>query len=170
MGTTVEQLLLPLFAVPEPPPKRVVPVAVPRLKAEQRRYLTGPIIVFNGAWGDTLPAWLREVIPAARLRQVMAELAGEEPEGLASLEEVVAYLYTASLTVPLASEWARVYFWAAARVLPRYGVATAGEFTETALEMQPWGELHLPEYERRECLDRLRQDIRRAVVRQAERR
>ncbi len=37
------------------------------LTAEQRRYLSGPIVLHNPGWADTVPEWLTAAIPAARL-------------------------------------------------------------------------------------------------------
>jgi len=141
-------------------------VRLHRLTAEQRKYLAGPLVMFSRSWGDTLPAWLEEAIPAARLRQIIAEVTGEEPEGLASLEETMAYLYTACLAVPLSREYGKVYFWVASQVLPRYGVVSDSEGLAEQLGMRP-EELRLSDYERREYLDHLRRDIRRGVVRNA---
>ena len=97
------------------------PPAEPTLTAEQRRYLSGPLVLHNSGWADTLPGWLVEVIPLARVAQVAAEVAGEVDPGLATLEEVCAYLYTASLAFPLHRDYAEVYVWATAQVLARQG-------------------------------------------------
>lgn len=141
-------------------------VRLHRLTAEQRKYLAGPLVMHNRSWGETLPAWMEESIPTARLRQVIAEVTGEDPEGMASLEEVMAYLYTACLALPLSQEHGRVYFWVASRVLPRYGMVSNSEGLVEQLGMRP-EELRLSDYERREYLDHLRRDIRRSVVRNA---
>ena len=45
--------------------------------AEQRRYLSGPLVLHNPGWADSVPDWLIAAIPAARLEQVTAEVAGE---------------------------------------------------------------------------------------------
>jgi hypothetical protein len=141
-------------------------VRLHRLTADQKRYLAGPVVMYNRSWGENLPAWMEEAILPARLRQVIAEVTGEEPEGLASLEEVTAYLYTACLAMPLSREYARVYFWVVSQVLLRYGMISNPESLAEQLGIRP-EELCLSNYERSKYLDRLRRDIRRGVVRNA---
>ena len=92
------------------------PATDPRWTAGDRRYLAGPLIVGDPAWGRDTPAWLSEAVQVARLGLV---LAGEHDH--ASEEEAVAYLLAASLAAPLHADWAALYFWVAARVLARWG-------------------------------------------------
>ena len=91
------------------------PAPQPHWTAGDRRYLAGPLIVGDPAWGDDTPAWLRDAVRIARLGLV---LAGEHDH--ASEEEAVAYLMAASLAAPLHPDWAALYFWVAARVLTRW--------------------------------------------------
>ena len=53
------------------------------LTAEQRRYLSGPIVLHNPGWADNLPEWLTAAIPAAsdavRLPRTYTSLAGSLP-------------------------------------------------------------------------------------------
>ncbi len=72
---------------------------------------TDPILVFPGGWGDTLPEWLREAITLERLAMNMKALKGEEMTGTDA--EACAYLYTASLTAPMDSDWAQIYLYIA---------------------------------------------------------
>jgi len=135
------------------------------LTTEQRRYLSGPLVLHNPGWADTLPGWLVEVIPVARAAQVAAEVAGEVEPGLATLEEVCAYLYTASLASPLHRDYAEVYVWATAQVLARQGRAAS---VEAVFEML--GEVGaryqiLTPYQERDVLRPLMRDIRRSVAR-----
>ncbi len=90
------------------------PASEQRWTAGDRRYLAGPLIVGDPAWGADTLAWLRDAVRIARLGLV---LAGEHEH--ASEEEAVAYLMAASLAAPLHADWAALYFWAAARVLAR---------------------------------------------------
>jgi hypothetical protein len=132
-----------------------------RLRAASRRYLEGPIVQHPGGW--EIPRWLRAAIPQARVAQVLAEVAGEEPEGLASLEEALAYLSTASLVAPLHRDAAQMFFWVFGQVGPRYGYA------ESPAEI--YEKIGLPEYDRdlelplhvERDLTQLRRDIRRSV-------
>lgn len=97
----------------------------------------------------------------------------DEYDRMCSLEEVAAYLYTACLSFPLAQEWGNVYFWASDQVMRAHGKLPEGQSIWDI--MDPKGELganhrELNDYERRECLDKLRRDIRRAVVRHGKKR
>ncbi|MFC1937823.1 hypothetical protein ACFLWY_04635 [Chloroflexota bacterium] len=65
--------------------------------------LTGPIIVFPGGWGDTLPEWLKTAITMERMIGNMKALKGEELIGTDA--EACAYLMTVSLTQPMDSDW-----------------------------------------------------------------
>jgi hypothetical protein len=137
----------------------------PPLTAEQRRYLSGPLVLHNPGWADCVPDWLTSAIPAARLNQVIAEIAGEADQPLATLEEVCAYLFTASLAFPLDGDHTAIYLWATAQVLTRQGHAVS---VESVFEMLgEVGVRHqiLSQYQEREVLRALQRDIRRSVAR-----
>ena len=145
----------------------MTPPPEPALTAEQHRYLSGPLVLHNSSWADTLPTWLVEIIPLARAAQVAAELAHEVEPGLATLEEVCAYLYTASLVFPLPHDYAEVYVWATAQVLPRHGRAAS---VEAVFEMLgEAGERYqtLTQHQEHEVLRVLQRDIRWSVARHA---
>jgi hypothetical protein len=75
---------------------------------------TDPILVFPGGWGDTLPEWLKETITLERLVMNMRALKGEEMTGTDA--EACAYLYAASLTAPMGSNWTQIYLYIAGKV------------------------------------------------------
>jgi hypothetical protein len=81
--------------------------------------LTDPIIVFPGGWGDTLPEWLKSTITLERLAVNMKALKGEEMTGTDA--EACAYLYTASLTQPMDSDWTQIYLYIATQTYRRWG-------------------------------------------------
>jgi len=122
----------------------------------EQRYLLGPIVYHPGGWdaGDILPKF----IPQARLELV---LSGEKD--LATLEEALAYLASASLCFPLSSEDAQVMFWLTQEVWARHKLIR---------EDQPVWEMlgHdkpfiLTPYLENEVLNSLRRKLRAAVVR-----
>ena len=136
------------------------PAPQPRWTAGDRRYLAGPLIVGDPAWGGDTPAWLRDAVRIARLGLV---LAGEHEH--ASEEEAVAYLMAASLAAPLHHDWAALYFWVAARVLARWGkVGQEEDFWRLIDAAAPQRTLR-PDQE--DDLHRLLRDIRRGVERHA---
>jgi hypothetical protein len=135
--------------------------------AEQRRYLSGPIVLHNPGWTDTVPKWLTVAIPDARLERVQAEVEDETVRDLATLEEVCAYLYTASLAFPLDRDHAAIYLWATGQVLSRQGRVTS---IESVFEMLGEIGVHhqtLTDYQKHEVLRTLQRDIRRTVTRHA---
>ena len=77
--------------------------------------LTDPIIVMPGGWGDTLPEWIKTRITLERLAENMKELRGEQPTGTDA--EALAYLYTASLTSPMSTEWFNIYMYVFTKVM-----------------------------------------------------
>ena len=101
--------------------------ALPRLNAETLRYLSGPIIAHTGGEG-TVPDWLRQAIPQARL-----DLVGSGEATLATEEEACAYLMTASLAGPLDHNWAGTYIWIANRVCGKHSRMPQGQDFWTAL-------------------------------------
>jgi len=136
------------------------PAAEQRWTAGDRRYLVGPLIVGDPAWGRDTPAWLSEAVRTARLGLV---LAGEHD--LASEEEVVAYLMAASLATPLHHDWAALYFWVAARVLARWGKVGQEEDYWRMIDAAAPQRTLRPDQE--DDLHRLLRDIRRGVERHA---
>jgi hypothetical protein len=68
-----------------------------------------------GGWGDTLPDWIKEAITIERLIENVKHLKGEEPTGTDA--EAVAYLYTASLTAPMDSDWIQIYLYLTRKVM-----------------------------------------------------
>ena len=136
------------------------PAVEQRWTAGYRRYLAGPLIVGDPAWGSDTPAWLCDAVRIARLGLV---LAGEHDH--ASEEEAVAYLMAASLAAPLHHDWAALYFWVAAHVLARWGkVGQEEDFWRMIAASAPQRTLR-PEQE--DDLRRLLRDIRRGVERHA---
>ena len=85
---------------------------------------TDPIIVMPGGWGDTLPDWLKNAITLERLIENMKALKGELMTGTDA--EACAYLYTASLTVPMDSDWSEIYLYVAGKVYEKHRTKESG--------------------------------------------
>jgi hypothetical protein len=147
--------------MPEPPDPPLP------LTAEQRRYLSGPLVLHNPGWADCVPDWLITAIPAARLEQVTAEVAGETERDLATLEEVCAYLYTASLAFPLDRDYTAIFLWSTTQALSRQGRVPSVEVVFEMLGEIGAHDRTLTAYQEREVLRVLRRDIRRSVTRHA---
>ncbi|BCT55306.1 hypothetical protein [Dehalococcoides mccartyi] len=80
--------------------------------------LTDPIIVYPGGWGDSLPEWLKNAITLERLTENMKETKGGQPTGTDA--EACAYLNTASLTMPMDSDWSQIYLYVAGKTYTRW--------------------------------------------------
>jgi hypothetical protein len=79
--------------------------------------LADPIIVMPGGWGADLPDWIREQIQIERMLENMKSIKGEEMLGTDA--EVVAYLFTASLTAPIPTEWVEIYLYISDKLYKR---------------------------------------------------
>ena len=72
--------------------------------------LFDPIIVVPGGWGDDLPEWLRNRVTIERLGEnIIATREGREIT--ATDAEAACYLFTASLTAPIGSDWTQIYLY-----------------------------------------------------------
>ena len=73
---------------------------------------TDPIIVMPGGWGDDLPEWLRTRVTLERLGENIVAL--REGRALTATDaEAACYLFTASLTAPMGSDWTQIYLYVA---------------------------------------------------------
>jgi hypothetical protein len=79
---------------------------------------TDPIIVYPGGWGEDLPKWLKDAIILERLVENMKTPKGKQPTGTDA--EACAYLNTASLTMPIDSDWSQVYLYVAGKTYTRW--------------------------------------------------
>jgi len=86
--------------------------------------ITDPIIVYPGGWGEDLPDWLKTAITLERLIMNMRVIKGEEMTGTDA--EACAYLFTASLTFPLSSDWTQIYLYIATKVYEKQRTPTSG--------------------------------------------
>jgi len=74
--------------------------------------LFDPIIVMPGGWGDDLPEWLRTRVTLERLGENIVAL--REGRALTATDaEAACYLFTASLTAPMGSDWTQIYLYVA---------------------------------------------------------
>ncbi len=90
--------------------------------------LTDPIIAFPGGWGADLPDWLKTAITLERLVMNIRAHRGEEMTGTNA--EACAYLYTASLTNPIDSDWAQIYLYITNQVYSRHRSKEGGILPE----------------------------------------
>jgi len=100
------------------------------------------------AWVDALPAWIRGEILLERLIQVMK---GEE--GKATDSEVVAHLYTASMSRALGHEWTNIYCYLVCWLMRRAKKASNIDQIEKELGVRP-----LDDYEQ-QVLARLKRNL-----------
>ena len=68
--------------------------------------LRAPVVLHPPEEGEEIPASLREKILESRILNV---LTGDYERGLASIGDLVAYLYSASLKFPIPPEYVRIY-------------------------------------------------------------
>jgi len=126
------------------------------LAADEVRYLLGPV-VYHPGWldaGQILPKY----IPQARLELV---LSGEK--SLATLEEALTYLASASLCFPLHGDDAEVMFWLIQEVWGKHKLIGDDQPVWEMLGHE--GPFTLTHYLEHEVLNSLRRNIRSSVVR-----
>ncbi len=127
------------------------------------RYLKGPIIGYGG-WANDIPNWLRQAIGQARVEQVAQEQVDGKRGDRATEEEVCAYLYGASLSVPFNRDWAEIYQYVFARVLNRRTEPTTGQNLWQLLDKEPIN--NLQRHQQQE-LDKLLRWLRKQTIRNA---
>jgi len=77
-----------------------------------------PIIVMPGGWGEDLPEWIRPAITQGRL---IANIEGIRTGEMKACDaEVCAYLFTASLTAPMDSDWTQIYLYIAGKAMAQW--------------------------------------------------
>jgi hypothetical protein len=132
-----------------------------RLTADEKSYLTGPIIYHTGGWdaGPILPT----LIPQARLDLILSS-----EKDLATFEEALAYLSSASHIAPLQNEDAEVMFWLTQTVWEKHNLIRGNQkFWEMLGHDRPF---ELTPYLEKEVLNPLRRRIRAAVIKHQKRR
>ena len=77
-----------------------------------------PIIVLPGGWGDSLPDWIKPAITQGRLIANMMAAHGEEMTACDA--EATAYLFTASLTAPISSDWTKIYLYVTGKAMKQW--------------------------------------------------
>ncbi len=105
-----------------------------------------PIIVMPGGWGDSLPDWLKQTITMERLFENIKGAHGEEMTG--SDAEACAYLYTASLTAPIGSEWTNIYLYVAGKVYEKWRTPTSGVSMPADIKVEKLSQYEMGELNR----------------------
>lgn len=106
-----------------------------RMKAEDKKVeewagnlateLMRPKVVWPSPWNVDMPKPLSDRIPLDRLAQIMK---GET--GLATLSEVVFYLYPRTMDAPLSSRWTDIYLYCGRESMPAIKAAMGDEIHE----------------------------------------
>ncbi len=90
------------------------------MNAEQRRIkeifraLHAPLVCHPGGWGDSLPDWIAG--RAVRQRMEMLDNGGWDK---ATDADIAAHLFTASLVAPMDHDWAEIYIYTVAQLMPQ---------------------------------------------------
>jgi len=73
--------------------------------------LCDPIIVMPGGWGDDLPEWLKKRVTLSVFVKICCAKGRQGAD--ATDAEVACYLFTASLSGPIGSDWTQIYLYVA---------------------------------------------------------
>jgi hypothetical protein len=116
MKAARQQTTLALTIPPAAPP----PEVVNDLLQELGNSLHAPILSW-GAWGSSIPDRLKEEIILQRMLRLMKckKERNRELLDLATDAEACAYLFTACLEFPFDEDWAQIYFYVAAKAMPK---------------------------------------------------
>ena len=76
--------------------------------------LTSPMLTFTTSWADCIPKRILGLISLARLKALM------QREEMATLPEVVAYLFTRTMEAPMSGEWVNIYTHVSCKVCEDY--------------------------------------------------
>ena len=129
---------------------------------------TDPIIVMAGGWGETLPDWIKGEIKMQRLLDLAKRQKEGDKDPMASDAEACAYLYTASLTAPLGSDWTRIYLYIATKVMNQHGTEAPDDIKVDSLSDHQMSQLRdLKRWIYRQRV-KARQDRRRVEKRKAQ--
>jgi hypothetical protein len=89
------------------------------MTADVERWLTGPLIVHQNGWTETLPKWMLD-----QVRQERAEIAlgHADPRLIVGPTQIAAVMYPAMLEHPMQHDVAQLYLWATTKAAARkYG-------------------------------------------------
>jgi hypothetical protein len=126
------------------------------LTLDDRRFLTGPLVVHRSPWNEGRPKWMDIQAVQERVLVVFGQL----PRHIIGPSEIAAVMYGASMDAPLGHEWHELYLWAAAQAVARRDGGKRPGCIETLDDdvfLSPDGRYH---HSYRE----LAQDVRRRVV------
>lgn len=97
---------------------------------DEIRYATGPIVIHENGWGDTLPEWIGPQVKAERMEIVLRDAqAGMKSEDVGPTE-LMAVLYPATMASPLDHETTQLYLWASSKAISRHKSISADEIAE----------------------------------------
>ena len=128
-------------------------------------YMVGPVIVFDTGWSDTLPEWIFPAIYGDRLEQIAEEANQGKTGDLATISEVMGYMYSRTLSASLSHEWTNVYLWCSQQAMIKHQRLPSGQsFSEL---MGGFESLELSDYDQKQLLQPLQRWLRQAVVKVA---
>ncbi|KYC34924.1 hypothetical protein WA1_50335 [Scytonema hofmannii PCC 7110] len=128
------------------------------------KYLAGPIMVSGSSQSQSLPPWLMTAIAVDRLDMVFADLDADSVSEIVSPSEVAAAIMTASLDIPIKSNWVSVYLWAGYQTLAKHK-----RLDPNTNFWNLFGDGFFVNYDTIKCdYESLARDLREMVVREAE--
>lgn len=77
------------------------------------RAIAAPIILWKGAWMDSVPKWLLDYIQIDRMITLMKD----GYDGMATDAEALAYMMPRTLEAPMYHEWVKIYCYLATKVM-----------------------------------------------------
>jgi len=94
-------------------------IAGVKLRADHRRFLTGPIVQYENSWRETTPRWFYEQIPYERLQIVLDDHEHDRTGWTVGPAEIAAVMYPATMEAPLNHGATELYLWAAGHAVAK---------------------------------------------------
>ena len=143
----------------------------PALRKEHLQFLKGPIVLHQSQWMDMVPDWLFQQIIPERIDIILAEYEAGEVGWRVGPAEITATIMPASMDAPMPYELSEIYLWASSCAVARRDNRTAEEVWHS-INNHPFPESDITTSGGRYFYDyqRISGDIRRAVIRQQQKR
>lgn len=141
------------------------------LSKEHLQFLKGPIVIQQSQWMDIVPDWLLQQIIPERIDIILSEHEAGKIGWRVGPAEITATIMPACMDAPMPYELSEIYLWASACAVAKRDNRTAEEVWHS-INNHPFPENDITKSGGRYFYDyqRISSDIRRAVIRQQQKR
>ena len=109
----------------------LVEMGGPKLSADQRHFMNGPLVVHASPWMADIPKWMFDQARAERVEIVHAESKGGETGIHVGPSEIAAVMMPATMESLLNHKCSQLYIWASARAVAKHRNETVESINAT---------------------------------------